>query len=108
PEIAGELGLRAKEAAMRHQPVQQHERRPRALVPIGDSGSVRCREKVQLSLPAVASSREAPAAGQWPDLKPESIFNFCAGELARQALLLGHTCWIGARPGPGAALFRSG
>ena len=29
PEIGGELGLRAEEAAMRHQPVQQHERRAR-------------------------------------------------------------------------------
>ena len=44
PEMVGELGLRAEEAAMRHQPVQQHERRALALVAIGDSRAVRCRE----------------------------------------------------------------
>ena len=53
PEIRGEIGLRAKKSAMRHQPVQQHERRARALVAIGDSRPVRGREKVQKSLPAV-------------------------------------------------------
>jgi len=51
PEIPGEIGLRAKEAAMRHQPVQKHERRSGALVAIADSRPVRSGKKVQLALP---------------------------------------------------------
>ena len=51
PEILGEIRLGAKEAAMRHQPVQQHDRGPLPLVAIGDSRSVRSGEKVQFSLP---------------------------------------------------------
>ena len=47
PEISRQPLLRAKEAAMRHQPVQQHDRRAVAAVAIGDSRPVRSDEFVQ-------------------------------------------------------------
>ena len=58
--------LLAEEAAMRHQPVQQHERGPAPLVAIGDPRAVRCGEKLQTPLPgrrsfeSVRPGRSAP------------------------------------------------
>jgi hypothetical protein len=51
-EIGGERLLLAEEAAMRHQPVEQHERRPGALVAVSDLRSVRSGKYLQLSSPA--------------------------------------------------------
>ena len=52
--IGGERRLAAEEAAMRHQPVQQHDRPPRALVAIGDPRAVRSGEMLQKPSPADA------------------------------------------------------
>ena len=47
PEVPGELFLTLEEAGMRHQPVQQHQRRAAAAVPIGEPGAVRSGENLQ-------------------------------------------------------------
>ena len=54
PVVAGELLLGAEEAAMRHQPVQQHDRRAGAGVAISDSRPVRSGEALQKFLPTAA------------------------------------------------------
>ena len=53
-------GLAGEEAAMRHQPVQQHDRRAAARVPIGDSRPVRSGESRAKPLPKAA---RAPCSG---------------------------------------------
>ena len=51
---AGEGSLLAKEAGVGHQTVQKHDRNPLALVAIGDTRAVRCREEIQSLLPVAA------------------------------------------------------
>ena len=74
--------LRAEEAAMRHQPVQQHDRRAVARVAIGDSRPVRSGETRPKPLPKAVAPLFGvlrPGALNGLKLKPESIFKFRFG-----------------------------
>ena len=62
PMVGGERLLRAEEAAMGQQAVEQHERCPGALVAIGDSRPIRCRE-----MPHSPSPPRAPVRGLRPE-----------------------------------------
>jgi hypothetical protein len=58
PEVGGQIGLRSKEAAMRHQAVEQHQRPSGTAVPIRNACAVRCPELLQNLSPAHQLSRQ--------------------------------------------------
>ena len=77
--VAGKLRLGAEEAAMRHQPVQQHDRRAGADIAISDSRPVRSGEALQQSLPTAIPAPvrgSCGVGGYCLKLKPESMFKF--------------------------------
>jgi hypothetical protein len=84
PEIFGERDLAVEEAAMRHQPVHQHDRRAAAAVAIGDMRPVRSGENVQDPSPNAAGAPvrgSAESGALLPQVKTESIFKLKVGSV---------------------------